>query len=171
MRIGLFAAAALAGAITAGCVERKPATVAFSAEEAAFIRKPGNGVIVGHAFRSKPSGAVVNAAGEVVRLVPATAFARERFANFYGNRKYVPHASYPAEDKADPAYAEYTRTTKAEANGRFAFEKVAPGSYFVTTQVIWGDEAAFTREGGSVYDSVTLTGKETEPVQVILSGN
>jgi len=138
MRIGLFAAAALAGAVTAGCqASRQPATVAFSAEEASFIRKPGTGTVTGHAFRTKPSGVVVNAAGQVVRLVPATGFARERFANFYGNRKYVPHANYPAEDAADPAYAEHTRTTKAEANGRFAFDKVAPGTYFVTTQVIW----------------------------------
>ncbi|MGO4172970.1 carboxypeptidase regulatory-like domain-containing protein [Bosea sp. TAF32] len=155
----------------AGCVERQPATVAFSTDEAAVIKKPGNGVIAGHAFRTKPSGTVVNAAGQVVRLIPATGFARERFANLYGQGKYVPHHAYPAADTVDPAYAEYTRTTKAEANGRFAFDKVAPGSYFVTTQVIWGDENAFTREGGLVYDSVTLTGKETEPVQVILSGN
>ncbi|MDX3808455.1 carboxypeptidase regulatory-like domain-containing protein [Bosea thiooxidans] len=171
MKIGIFAAAVLAGAVMAGCVERKPATVAFSAEEAAFIKKGGTGVITGHAFRTKPSGVVVNAAGQVVRLIPATAFARERFANFYGKGKYVPHAAYPREDEVDPAYSEYTRTTKAESNGRFAFDKVAPGTYFLTTQVIWGDEAAFSREGGSVYDSITLTGRETEPVQVILSGN
>lgn len=171
MRIGTIAAAILAGAAMAGCVERQPATVAFSTDEAAVIKKPGNGVIAGHAFRTKPSGTVVNAAGQVVRLIPATGFARERFANLYGQGKYVPHHAYPAADTVDPAYAEYTRTTKAEANGRFAFDKVAPGSYFVTTQVIWGDENAFTREGGLVYDSVTLTGKETEPVQVILSGN
>ena len=171
MRIGIFAAMALAGAIMAGCVERKPATMAFSTEEAAFIKKGGSGVIVGHAFRTKPSGVVVNAAGEVVRLIPATAFARERFANLYGKRKYIPHAAYPRDDDIDPAYSEYTRTTKAESNGRFVFDKVAPGTYFLTTQVIWGDEAAYSREGGSVYDSVTLTGKETEPVQVILSGN
>ena len=171
MRIGIAAAALLAAGIITGCVERKPATVAFSTQEAAFIKKTGTGVITGHAFRTKPSGVVVNAAGQVVRLIPDTAFARERFANFYGKAKYVPHSAYPRDDNIDPAYSEYTRTTKAEANGRFAFDKVAPGSYFLTTQVIWGEETAFTREGGSVYDSVTLTGKETEPVQIILSGN
>lgn len=153
------------------CVERKPATVAFSVEEAAFIKKPGTATVTGHAFRTKPSGVVVNAAGEVVRLVPATAFARERFENLYGKRKYLPHRDYPRDDNPDPAYSDYTRTTKAESNGRFIFQNVAPGSYFVTTQIIWGDEDALFREGGSVYDSVTVTGKETEPVHVILSGS
>lgn len=170
--IVIAAALAALAALACGCQASRPAaTVAFSAEEAAFIRKPGTGVIVGHAFRTKPTGVVVNAAGEVVRLVPATAFARERFSTLYGKRKYVPHRDYPRDDNPDPAYGDYTRTTKAEANGRFVFEKVAPGSYFVTTQVVWGDEDAFQREGGSVYDMVTLTGRETEPVSVILSGN
>ena len=167
MRIGLGIVLALA---LSGCVGRKPATVAFSVEEAAFIRKTGTTVITGHAFRTKPSGVVVNAAGQLVRLVPATAYARERFANFYGTRKFVPHRDYPRDDNPDPAYGDYTRTTKAEANGRFVFEKVAPGDYFVTTQVIWGDEDALSREGGSVYDSVTVTGKETQPLHLILSG-
>ncbi len=167
MRMGLGIVLALA---LSGCVERKPATVAFSADEAAFIRKTGTTTITGHAFRTKPSGAVVNAAGQLVRLVPATAYARERFANFYGTRKFVPHRGYPRDDNPGPAYGEYSRTTKAESNGRFVFEKVAPGDYFVTTQVIWGDEDALSREGGSVYDSVTVTGKETQPLHVILSG-
>jgi hypothetical protein len=167
MRIGLGVVLALA---LSGCVERKPATVAFSVEEAAFIRKTGTTAITGHAFRTKPSGVIVNAAGQLVRLVPATAYARERFANFYGTRKFVPHRDYPRDDNPDPAYGEYTRTTKAESNGRFVFDKVAPGDYFVTTQVIWGDEDALSREGGSVYDSVTVTGKETQPLHLILSG-
>lgn len=163
---------ALCGALLlSACVERKPATVAFSVEEAAFIKKPGTTTVTGHAFRSKPSGAVVNAAGEVIRLIPATAYARERFRNFYGARKYVPHRDYPRDDTPDPAYGEYTRTTKAESNGRFGFEQVPPGEYFVTTQIIWGDEDALFREGGSVYDSITVTGKETQPVHVILSGS
>jgi hypothetical protein len=159
-------------AIIAGCQSsRPPATAAFSAEEVAFIKKPGTGVIVGHAFRTRPSGTVVNAAGELVRLVPVTAFSRERIRQVFGARKYAAASAYPREDTPDPAYAEHTRTTKAEANGRFAFDKVPPGSYFVMTQVIWGDEDALTRLGGSVYDTVAITGKETEPVNVVLSGN
>lgn len=166
------AAACMLGlaALLGACVERRPAaSSSFSPEEAAYIRKPGAGVITGHAFRTRAKGQVVNAAGEVVRLVPATAYASQRFASLYGRAKFIPAASYPQEEP-DPRYAEYTRTTKAEANGRFAFDKVAPGRYFVTTQVIWGEEDALFREGGSVYDEVTLTGRETEPVRVILSG-
>lgn len=159
-----------AALLLSACVERRPATVAFSVEEAAFIKKSGTTTVTGHAFRTKPSGVVVNAAGEVVRLIPATAYARERFQNLYGASKYVPHRAYPRSDYPDPAYAEYTRTTKTESNGRFVFEKVAPGEYLVTTQIIWGDEDALFREGGLVYDSVTVTGKETQPVHVILSG-
>ncbi len=174
MRIAFVAAGLLAAGmaiVAAGCVERKPATVAFSVAEAAFIKKTGTTTISGHAFRTKPSAVVVNAAGEVVRLIPATAYARERFRNLFGTRKYIPHREYPRDDNPDPAYAEYTRTTKAESNGRFGFENVAPGEYFLTTQIIWGDEDALFREGGLVYDSVTVTGKETQAIHVILSGS
>lgn len=163
----------LAAGLLAGCQSaptRPSSTVAFSAEEAAFIKKPGTGTISGHAFRTRPLGQVVNAAGEIVRLVPVTAFSRERFRQLYGDRFYVAASAYPRQDTPDPAYADHTRTTRADARGRFSFDKVAPGSYFVTTQVIWGAEDAAQREGGSVYDLVTLTGKETEPVEVILSG-
>lgn len=151
------------------CVDRTP-TVPFSAEQAAFIKKTGTGVVSGHAFRTRSLGQLVNAAGQVVYLIPATPFSRERFTQLFGNAKYLPHALYPGDDNPDPLYVEHMRTTKAEANGRFTFDKVAPGEYFVTTQVTWGAEDAFVREGGLVYDTATITGKETQPVNVILSG-
>lgn len=157
-------------ALLGACVQGPETTSSFSAEEASFIRKPGTGVIIGHAFRTRSKGQVVNAAGEVVRLIPATAYARERFSGIFVRTKYLPHWRYP-NDQIDPRYAEFTRTTKSTARGRFSFDKVAPGSYFVSTQVIWGEEDAIFREGGLVYDEVTLTGKETEPVEVILSGH
>jgi hypothetical protein len=152
------------------CVERSEPTARFSTEEASYIKKSGTGIITGHAFRTKASGTVVNAAGQVVRLIPATGFARERFRSLFGDSLYLAHSHYPREDKPDPAYGEYTRTTRAEANGRFVFRNVAPGTYIVTTQIVWGDEDALFREGGLVYDTVELTGKESEPVHVILSG-
>jgi hypothetical protein len=139
-------------ALLGSCVQGPVTTSSFSAEEAAFIRKPGTGVIVGHAFRTRSKGQVVNAAGEVVKA------------------KFLPHWRYPNE-QVDPRYAELTRSTKTTARGRFSFENVAPGTYFVSTQVIWGEEDQVFREGGTVYDEVTLTGKETEPVEVILSGH
>lgn len=157
-------------ALLSACVQQPVTTASFSAEEAAFIRKTGTGVIVGHAFRTRAKGQVVNAAGEVVRLIPATAYARERFKGIFEKTKFLPHWRYP-NGEVDPRYAEFTRTTKSTARGRFSFDKVAPGTYFVATQVIWGEEDAIFREGGSVYDEVTLTGKETEPVEVILSGH
>ena len=153
-----------------GCAERAASTIAFSTEEAAFIKKDGKSTVTGHAFRTKATGVVVNAAGQLVRLIPATAFARERFSSLFGGSKYLAHSHYPRDDNPDPAYGEYTRTTKAEANGRFVFRNVPPGAYIVTTQIIWGDEDALFREGGVVYDTVEVTGRETEPVHVILSG-
>jgi hypothetical protein len=164
--------ALLLGLAAAGCqgTQRPPQSVAFSAQEAAFIKRPGQGVIVGHAFRTRANGVVVNAAGEVIRLIPATAYARERFTQLYGSRKFLPVANYPRNDMVDPAYSDHTRTVKSEANGRFAFEGVPPGTYYVTAQVVWGDDPS-SREGGSVYDMVTLTGREAQPANVILSGN
>ena len=157
-------------ALLGACVQQPATTASFSAEEAAVIRKTGTGVIVGHAFRTRAKGQVVNAAGEVVRLIPATTYARQRFSSIFERTKFLPHWRYP-NDQIDPLYAQFTRTTKTTARGRFSFDKVAPGTYFVSTQVIWGEEDAIFREGGTVYDEVTLTGKETEPVEVILSGH
>ncbi|MGE7468391.1 carboxypeptidase regulatory-like domain-containing protein [Bosea sp. NPDC003192] len=157
-------------ALLGACVQQPVTTTSFSAEEAGFIRKTGTGVIAGHAFRTRSKGQVVNAAGEVVRLIPATSYARERFSSLFEKTKFLPHWRYP-NGQVDPLYAQFTRTTKTTARGRFSFDKVAPGTYFVSTQVIWGEEDAIFREGGTVYDEVTLTGKETEPVEVILSGH
>lgn len=158
--------------LLAGCV-RKP-EAAFSAEEAAVIKQQGKGVITGHAFRTRPKGQIVNAAGEVVYLVPQTAYARQRFAALFGEGKYIRHSMIVWafwEHERHAEYEAHMRQTKTESNGRFAFKDVAPGSYFVTTRVIWGEEDELVREGGIVYDAVTLTGKEIEPVHLVLSGN
>lgn len=144
----------------------------FDPGEAAFIRQEGKSTIEGHAFLRDTRGErnVRHAAGEVVRLIPATAYAEGRIAQLYRGRKFVP-AIFVSSAEPDPGYVAYMRTTKAESNGRFAFDKVAPGHYFLTTQLIWTPKDALISEGGAIYEEVTVTGKETGPIEVVLSGN
>jgi len=156
--------------------------VPFNPAEAAFIKKSGKAVIKGEAFQRSPTGSVIHAAGEVVRLIPQSSYAKDRFAKLYGDEKFIPARSIPKVE-ADPAYIALTRTTKVDDRGKFSFDHVPPGAYFVTTQVSWNDKAAPTTlaaaivasmhpEGGAMYETVTVSSKDDEdtPVEVIVSG-
>lgn len=146
--------------------------VAFDPSQANYIRAPGRGVITGQAFLRDSSGQpnVRYAAGETVRLIPATTYAQTRIKNFYGSVKFLPAASIPKVEP-DRQYASLTRTTTTESNGQFTFENVAPGHYYLTTQLIWTPKDSRAPQGGAMYEEVTLTGKENGPVKVVLSGN
>jgi hypothetical protein len=146
--------------------------VGLDAGEAAYIKTQGKATIEGQAFLRDKHGQVNAryASGEVVRLVPATRYAQARFSHFYGQSKFVPAHSIP-KTEPDPQYSEYTRTTKANSTGRFTFDNVAPGRYFVTTQLTWTPKDAVLPEGGAMYEDVTVTGKETESISIVLSGN
>ncbi|MGD9544054.1 MAG: carboxypeptidase regulatory-like domain-containing protein [Methylocystis sp.] len=146
--------------------------VGFDPSQANYIRAPGRGVITGQAFLRDATGQtnVRYAAGETVRLIPATTYAQTRIKNFYGSVKFLPAASIP-KVAPDTQYASLTRTTTTESNGRFTFENVAPGHYYLTTQLVWKPKESGKPEGGAMYEEVTLTGKENGPVKVVLSGN
>lgn len=160
------------------------ATASFDPAEAAFIKKTGKGKIAGHAFWRNGEGGTVNAAGEIIRLVPATAYARERFGALYGGKRTVGAYSIPKTD-TDPLYAEYTRTTRAESSGRFEFDNLAPGTYFVTAQIVYKDKSQFMHfkygafnsyqkvgsEGGAMFETVTVTGKEAGPIKLVLTND
>ncbi len=148
---------------------RSAPTASFDAGAAEYIHKQGSGEIKGHAFYRDETGKVVYAAGEYIFLMPATVYAQQRFAQVYGKGKYI-QTKYLPWDDADPQFRKYSRSTKAESDGRFSFDKVAPGDYFVATTVTWWPENAFIASGGAIYEKVTLTGKEKDAVQVIVSG-
>lgn len=142
---------------------------AFDPQEAAFIKARGKTAIDGHAFLRARDGGTQNAAGEVVRLIPATAYAQARFAKLYGAGKFVAAVNYPKPEPSDPRYGEFIRTTKTESNGRFSFANVAAGTYFISTQVTWQGNNDLLPQGGAMYEKVTVTGKE-ENVDVVVSG-
>jgi hypothetical protein len=142
---------------------------AFDPKAAAFIHKDGKTKIEGHAFLRRPDNAVENAVGQTVRLIPVTPYSETRFAQFYKGKKFLPAFQIP-KIEADPEYASYTRTTTSDSNGRFEFDNVAPGKYYVATQIMWRGKGNFFSEGGAVYDMVTVPGKDTKKVKFILTG-
>lgn len=158
--------------LLAACQSTEPAKIsaAFDANEAAFIHKAGETRIDGHAFIKTPNGSYKNAVGEPVRLIPATAYARERFEKLYGGKKFVPATQYQQAAATDPAYVEAQRVVKADSNGRFSFDKVAPGTYYLATQIVWKPEGSFVTQGGAVWEMVTVTGKEDKPIKAIVNG-
>ena len=171
MRAALLAILPGAFAVLTGCNGERgpdPTVGAFDAKAAEFIKKEGKATITGHAFLRRSNGVVVNAAGETVRLVPVTPYSQARFVKLYNGQTFIAAGSIPKVDP-DPLYASYTRTTKAESSGKFEFDKVGPGTYYVATQLTWNDQA-IKPEGGAMFETVTITGKETEPVKIILSG-
>jgi hypothetical protein len=144
-------------------------TIAFDARAADFIKHEGATRIDGHAFFRSETGRVIFAAGENVWLIPRTPYTDQRFAQLYGNGKYARARWRPAAE-ADPEYVKYTRSTKAESNGRFTFDHVAPGEYYVATSVTWRPAGALVPSGGAIYERVAVTGKEKEPIKLIVSG-
>jgi hypothetical protein len=161
----IFAALSLSACQTTRGPE--PSSALFDPREAAFIHKRGDGRIEGQAFLALPNGQTRLAAGEVVRLVPATLYARARFAHLYGDKKFV-HARDIPQVPSHPDYAAYTRTTTATSSGRFRFDDLAPGDYIVVTQKIYRSEASLLPEGGAMYETVRINGSET--VRVVIVG-
>ncbi|QGM98048.1 hypothetical protein [Methylocystis parvus] len=143
----------------------------FDAAEAAFLDRPGTTTIRGQAFLPDKTGGVNvrYAAGEVVRLIPATAYARARLDYYFHGAKFAPANAVPRNDP-DPDYLAHQRTTKAGPTGRFEFTNVPAGRYYVSTQVIWKPEDKFSSEGGLIYEEVAVTGTELKPVEAIVSG-
>jgi hypothetical protein len=169
MRTGLALCVAVAALSLSAC--RAPITVnaTFDARAAEEALKPGSNTIQGSVFRRKLNGSVTTGAGEVVYLVPATAYAEARIAALYPQGKIRTVNAQPVE--AAPAdYERLTRETKADRKGDFTFERVRPGRYFIATRLIWFEPRFADPLGGQIYERVEVRG-ENQTVSVILSGN
>jgi hypothetical protein len=159
--------ACLAGTLS-GC-QLGPAasvTAAFDPKTAEYVFKSGTGRIDGQAFLRRDQGRLVTAAGERVFLIPATAYAIERFDKMFGGgrRSYYGNA---VEDPP-PDYLTYRRETKVDMTGKFAFENLAPGRYIVATRVFWTEPKSFLTHGGAMYDLVEV--RDGATTSAIISG-
>ena len=138
-----------------------------SFDEADYVpfAKPGTGSISGQAFAKTQRGNVRYAAGDKITLIPTTVYGvtwmgmmRRDISSVlsYGNNPdYIKHLPM------DPRAATFTRTTTADAEGRFRFDELAPGDYVVFTTIRWMTSS--TRYSGAFfYGRVTAeNGKKT----------
>lgn len=138
----------------------------FDPDEAGYVHKIGAARIEGRAVLALADGEPIPAAGEVVRLIPATTYAKARFAAIYGDKTFLPAWEIP-EIPVDPAYAQNLRTTKASDTGAFRFDNVAAGDYIVVTQKIWQETGSFYLKGGAMFARVTVKGRGLVKAHII----
>jgi len=137
-----------------GCAPMLPArTVAIAAPfDVAAAREavgPGTNTISGSALLLQRGGGVVTCAGNVVWLIPATAYADARMQAIYGSSfgGYVPVAGPQLAFEPDlPEYKSAQRTERCDAQGNFVFERVHDGVFYVITDVRW--QVGYAAQGG-----------------------
>lgn len=150
--LGLFA-------LLSGCVsstpEWKPVSEATEAEYQRYMAG-GNGSLVGEASVTPPGKNTVKASGKTVTLDPATSVGEEWWA------KAGTHWKHRTLTPPSPMFLKARRSANADSEGRFEFTGLAPGSYFLRTEVTW--EVGYEIQGVIVGTWVEIHPGETARV-------
>lgn len=148
-----------------GCFPLEPAatpprSMAYAqCSEEAFTpyRASGSGTLRGQAFLRTRGGEVRYASGEPVILIPAVDCAvtwwQSTGLNWQGR------VNFPTAG----AFVSSIKNATADAQGNFVFSSLAPGRYYVRTQVTW--YVGNSMQGGLVGAEVEVTdGGETQTI-------
>jgi hypothetical protein len=156
------AAAATGLMLMASCATPAPPpqmTSPFNAGDVAWSRTPGTATVEGRATIADGQASRTCAGGEA-QLLPAGTYAAEMMRIVFGNeaRGYVPLASsprYPSDIAAD--FKSTVRRVGCDADGRFRFDGVPAGRWYVFSNVIWragGAEGA--PQGGALMQRIDV---------------
>lgn len=136
-------------ALLASCGPKARVTT-FDPAEYAPYREKGTGVVAGQAFVRTAGGRVVTAAGREVYLYPATKDAEEWYQRSVIGEEQLEAMQEPG---AREAVTSTRRKTLADADGRFTFEGLPAGDYYVTSLITW--EVPVGYYGGGVASTRT----------------
>lgn len=164
-----FGVLCLAVALT-GCVRQVKMTSQFNPAEASFINNKGKARIEGQLFLRRNDGVVVYGAGTEVTLIPQSTYADERIITLYQGNKMLRAPILTRIEDTDPAYLQYQRHVKANGEGRFVFDEVPAGSYYITGAVTWCAPSQYgcITQGGGLLERVTVRGSEKQ--EIIMNG-
>jgi hypothetical protein len=112
--------------------------------------KAGTGKIIGQAFLKTIGGDVKYGAGNTVTIHPVTSLTTEWYDKVIV--KGIPLVA------GDPHTDDYRRQTIADAEGRFEFDGLPTGDYYVTCGITWGvpSDIGIQPTDGIAYAKVTV---------------
>ncbi len=138
-----FRFACVAAVLAAGCASTQPPaqmSAPFNASDVAWSRVPGTATVEGRAAIDAAGGHTC--AGGEAQLLPAGSYAAEMMRIVFGSdvRGYASSASqprYPTNLAAE--FSSTVRRTGCDAEGRFRFDGVPAGRWYVFSNVLWRD--------------------------------
>jgi len=151
-----------------GCHQYRPKT-RYMEEEYVPYAQDGTCSISGRAFLTLPGGEVKPAANTTIYSVPVTTRSTEAFERGIVRDRPVEPDSEPMSETVKKC----KRTVQADQEGKFSFEKLPPGNYYVYSQISYevprpsGDRSGMPVERiGVAYSKVTLSADEHKAITV-----
>ena len=138
----------------------------FSADEFEWSKGQGTGVISGQASLVAQGGFIQYPGDKPVILVPRNAYTDEivsesRKPDFFNRFSDV---------QKHPDYFQFRRVQKPDELGRFRFENLPAGEWYIASTIIWFTRDQYglvTVHGGNVWGLITLkNGEIREDVQL-----
>lgn len=119
----------------------------------------GRSTVSGQVFGRTVGGDVKIGAGVEVRMIAQTEYATDCL-------RYIKFASTTCFDRIRP----YLRSTITDAEGRFVFSKVRPGTYQLETTLTWGvpTPSGVAQTGGEISGTARVV-TDGEAVSVMLA--
>lgn len=144
-------------AVVLGCKHGHIKKEEINAREYAAYRTRGSARITGQVTMTLPSGAVLDGSACEVRLTPVTT----------DSTRYMQDVVLQGGTKRwkDDANAVWWITT-ADVQGRFSFEAVPAGSYYLTCPVSWRDTVGGSSRQKILWAETSVAGSETVDVSV-----
>ena len=142
----------------------------FHESSVAWSTQPGTNTVTGQALFTTLTGEMRGCSGMTVRLVPDSGYARQRFLELYGSdvsgasnglvfNKYGP-------DLSDPRYLIASKTTTCDASGKFSFDNVANGTWYVLSTVVWAGDSAPDSRGSAMFKRIQV--KDGQSIEVLM---
>ena len=134
-------------------------TEPFVEDDFTWSLSKGTGVIAGRGLLRGPGGYMQTAVGEDVVLIAKTPYTDEIVAV---SRKEGFFEEYTNVHK-DPNYNKYRLRQTADAEGKFRFENLPAGQWYIVTRVIWyvrDQNSQVHLQGGLLWGQITIADGE-----------